>query len=80
MGLPLWPKESDSSPNRNSEPAHMIGYIELKDENGTYRITREIPPALDDLIEDLVIPVLLAAGYSRSAIDNYYSKESCPGE
>ena len=49
------------------------GYIEFSDENGTYRISRENPPiTLDDVIEDMVIPVLLAAGYSRQSINDYY--------
>ena len=51
----------------------MPGYIEFSDENGTYRISRENPPIiLDDVIEDMVIPVLLAAGYSRQSINDYY--------
>ena len=51
----------------------MPGYIEFSDENGTYRIIRENPPiTLDDVIEDMVIPILLAAGYSRQSINDYY--------
>lgn len=51
----------------------MSGYIELQDENGTYRITLENPPAtVDEVIEEMVIPALLAAGYSRQSIDSYF--------
>ena len=51
----------------------MTGYIELQDENGTYRISRDNPPiTLDEVIEEMVIPLLLAAGYSRQCIDAYY--------
>ena len=51
----------------------MPGYIEFSDENGTYRIIRENPPiTLDDVIEDMVIPILLAAGYSHQSINDYY--------
>lgn len=53
----------------------MHYYIEYRDEHGTYRITKDNPPnALHDAIDDFVIPVLLAAGYSRQAIDDYYIK------
>ena len=52
------------------------GYIELCDENGKYRITREDPPVtLGDFIELMVIPLLLAAGYNRKSIDEYYIQE-----
>ena len=49
------------------------GYIELSDENGIYRISRENPSVgLNYVIEDMVIPLLLAAGYSRESINDYY--------
>ena len=55
----------------------MTGYMEFSDENGTYRITRENPPiTVGDVIEYMVIPVLLAAGYSRQSINDYYIEDT----
>lgn len=56
-----------------------MGYIEFQDEHGTYRIAPSNQPVvLDEVIEQMVVPVLLAAGYSRENIYNYYMED--PGE
>ena len=48
-------------------------YIELCDKNGTYRIERDKSiVVIDDVMEEMVIPLLLAAGYSRQCIDRYF--------
>lgn len=47
-------------------------YIELRDENGTYRVTRDVADvSLDNIFEDLIVPVLLAAGYRLESIEKY---------
>lgn len=54
----------------------MSGYIELKDDNGTYRITREeMPVALGAVIEGLVIPLLIASGYSSELVNEYLNPD-----
>ena len=56
----------------------MEGYIEFKDENGTYRVTRDNPPiTLSEVIEEMVIPMLLAAGYHPDSINRYYMEAPC---
>ena len=50
--------------------------ITYENEYGTYSI--EIPDGnltISQMMEDLVIPVLLAAGYSKEVIDDYIGKE-----
>lgn len=50
-----------------------MNYIEYQDEHGTYSITRESGGAdLSHVIEDFIIPVLLAAGYNQKTIDEYF--------
>ena len=44
--------------------------ITMKNENGTYSVGRErVEMTADDIVEQLVIPLLLAAGYSQKSID-----------
>ena len=46
--------------------------ITLENENGTYSIeVRQEQMNLVDTFEDLVVPVLLACGYSQEIIDEY---------
>jgi hypothetical protein len=55
----------------------MPGYIEFKDDNGTYRITRENPPVqLHEVMEEMVFPLLLAAGYSKTTINEYFVEDT----
>lgn len=52
-------------------------YVELCDENGTYRIERDKSiVVLDDVMEEMIIPLLLAAGYSRQCIDEYFGTDN----
>ena len=49
--------------------------ITLKNENGEYTIKlNEDGMALDRLIEFVIQPVLLAAGYSQKLVDEYLSE------
>ena len=50
--------------------------ISLTDENGTYTVDSFDPcETLDDMFSRLIIPVLLACGYSRASIDKYMDNE-----
>lgn len=52
-----------------------MDYIEYKDAHGTYRIERpEGPLELPMVLEDMVIPILLAAGFGQDLIDEYFVK------
>ena len=54
----------------------MKGYIELNNENGTYRITPEhMPVVLCDVVDDVIIPLLLAAGWNQKSIDDIFGGE-----
>lgn len=56
--------------------------ITLKDENGTYLVesTQDFI-TIDDMFEQLIEPVLLAAGYSQELIDGYFrGDKSCAGK
>jgi len=55
----------------------MSGYIELRNDNGAYKISLEdFPHTLGELMDDMVIPVLLAAGYQPKSIDDYFDSAS----
>jgi hypothetical protein len=41
------------------------------DYNGSYTIERECGETIDSVMEELIIPVLLAAGYSRATVEAY---------
>ena len=46
--------------------------ITLEDEHGKYTIEREVSYAtIHSYFEDLIIPVLRAAGFSQEVIDKY---------
>lgn len=49
--------------------------ITFTDYNGTYRIERPCGEQIGSVIEELVVPVLLAAGYSRENIEEYLGGE-----
>jgi hypothetical protein len=53
--------------------------ISLTNEYGTYTIELEQEYVqLNDYIENLIIPVLLAAGFVQESIDGYFSDHSGP--
>ena len=50
--------------------------ITLKNENGEYRVqVNEDNMTIDRLIQFAIEPVLLAAGYSKSLIDEYFHND-----
>lgn len=50
--------------------------ITLTDDNGTYSIEpKECGESLDQIMENLVIPVLKAAGFQQGSIDRYLNGE-----
>ena len=49
--------------------------IILTDNNGTYSIERETCETLHDVFEDLIIPVLNAAGFTTEAINRYMEED-----
>lgn len=50
--------------------------ITLKDENGTYLVeSAQDFITIDDVFEQLVEPLLLAAGYSQELIDSYFRSD-----
>lgn len=46
----------------------FVNKITLTDENGTYTIECACGPTVDDFVDRLIVPVLLAAGYHRDSI------------
>jgi hypothetical protein len=46
----------------------FVNKIVLTDENGTYTIECVCGPTVNDAVDRLVVPVLLAAGYHRDSI------------
>jgi len=51
--------------------------IELTDENGTYNVTlTDCGDSISEYFENMIIPVLLASGFSQSVIDSYIGKDS----
>jgi hypothetical protein len=50
----------------------MSDLIRYENDNGSYEVTCNAScDVFDDFIENLVIPVALAAGYSRETIERY---------
>ena len=45
--------------------------MSFTDYNGSYSVECQCGETLDDVIQQLVVPVLLAAGYHRDSIDEY---------
>ena len=55
---------------------NMSMYITLTDANGTYSISfNDDFDVIDDYIESLIKPILYAAGFSPSLVDQYFVKE-----
>ena len=68
-----WTRKPDNARNVWRTP---MSKISLTDKNGTYTIDLFYPcENLSDVFDYLVVPVLLAAGFSRKSIDAYMDNE-----